>query len=31
MDGLLTVDISNYEVCERTELSTDCSLMEILF
>jgi len=31
MEGLLAVDVSNHEVCEGTELPTDCSLMEILF
>ena len=31
MDGLLAIDVSNHEVCERAELSIGCSLMEILF
>jgi len=31
MQELLAVDISNHEVCEGTELPTDCSLMEIIF
>jgi len=31
MDGQLTVDVSNHEVCEGTKLPTNCSLMKILF
>jgi len=27
----LAVNVLNHEVCERTKLSTDCSLMKILF